>query len=327
MTKGLFSERTRRRYKIKGTMNIDEIIEWLLKGDVSIQYQTYRDLLNEERKELKERIAHEGWGKQFLSCRGSNGHWGQSFYQPKWTSTHYTLLDLKNLCIANCKPIRQTIKMILNEEKGADGGINPSRTIGNSDVCINGMALNYCCYFGADEADLQSIVDFVLSQWMADGGFNCRSNRSGARHSSLHTTLSVLEGIWEYEQNGYTYRLQDLRHAAKVSKEFILLHKLYKSDKTGEIIDKKMLAITYPPRWRYDILRALDYFQMAGEPYDKRMQDAIEVIVSKRNEDGTWNQQARHPGQVHFQMETAGKSSRWNTLRALKVLRHFGMEK
>lgn len=309
-------------------MTDNEIIDWLLKGDVSIQYQTYRDLLDEERPDLKERIAREGWGKQLLSLRGSNGHWGRSFYQPKWTSTHYTLLELKHLEISNdCKSIRQSIQMILESEKGADGGINPSGTIGNSDVCINGMALNYSSYFRAKEEDLKSIVDFILSQWMEDGGFNCRSNRSGARHSSLHTTLSVLEGILEYRGNNYTYRLAELEKAAKASREFILEHRLFKSDKTGEIIDKKMLMLSYPSRWRYDILRSLDYFRSCKEAFDRRMQDAINVLLSKRNKDRTWNLQANHPGQVHFHMETAGKPSRWNTLRALRVLRYFGMEK
>ena len=167
-------------------------------------------------------------------------------------------------------------------------------------------------------------VDFILSQQMADGGFNCHSNRKGARHSSLHTTLSVLEGIFEYHNNGYTYRMEELKKAEMESREFILQHHLFKSDKTGEIIDKRFLTLSYPPRWRYDILRALDYFQAVGVAYDERMQDAIDVILKKRNKEGIWNLQAHHPGKVHFFMEETRKPSRWNTLRALRGLSKYG---
>ena len=302
----------------------DSIIEWLLEGDVSIQYQVYRDLLSVEREDLRNRIAAEGWGEHFLSKRRSNGHWGKKFYEPKWTSTHYTLLDLRNLCIQVDNPvIKESIEIILTTEKGKDGGIRPIGTEQKCDVCLNGMFLNYASYFKAKKDKLKSIVDFILNQLMTDGGFNCRLNTVGAKHSSLHSTLSVIEGITEYEKNGYKYRLEELLNAKQSSIEFILIHQLFLSDKTGEIINKDFLKLTYPGRWRYDTLKGLDYFQYSGEPWDKRMKPAIEVLLKKRNKNSTWNAQAKHPGQIHFEMEQAGKASRWNTLRALRVLNHF----
>ena len=186
------------------------------------------------------------------------------------------------------------------------------------------MFLNYACYFGAREDDLESVVDFLLAEHMPDGGFNCESNRGGAVHSSLHTTISVLEGILEYATNGYTYRLAELQEAAGQARSFLLQHRLYRSDRTGEIIDKRMLMLSYPSRYRYDILRALDYFHFAGVDYDPRMQDALDVLMKKRRQDGAWPVQARHAGQTHFDMEKTGGPSRWNTLRAMRVLRHFG---
>ncbi|HEY9178413.1 MAG TPA: hypothetical protein VIN07_12010, partial [Flavipsychrobacter sp.] len=262
----------------------DRVIDWLLTGDVSIQYQVHRDLLGQEKPPLRKRIAQEGWGGVILAQRGKDGHWGRGYYQPKWTSTHYTLLELKNLGISpECRPAKQTIDMVLKNEKGADGGINPAGTISVSDVCINGMALNFMSYFQAEAKLLESIVDFLLSQRMKDGGFNCHSNRKGAVHSSLHTTLSVLEGVLEYRSNGYTYRLKELLAAEKTSREFILQHRLFKSDKTGEVIDKKMLSFPYPGRWRYDILRALEYFVQCGAAYDTRMDDAMQILLEKRN--------------------------------------------
>ncbi|UCF96610.1 MAG: hypothetical protein JSV89_15735 [Spirochaetaceae bacterium] len=306
-------------------MDAGGVQKWLLDGDVSIQYQVQRDLLKSEQPVLRERIAGEGWGARFLSLRRSDGHWGRAYYQPKWTSTHYTLLDLKNLAISpQTDSIQQTVAMVLHSEKGGDGGINPSPTIKQSDVCMTGMFLNVASYFRANEGQLRSLVDFILCQQLADGGFNCQYNRSGAVHSSLHSTLSVIEGIAEYARNGYGYRLEELRTVEREGREFILLHRLFRSDHSGLVIDKKMLMLSYPSRWRYDILRALDYFRAVRVGYDSRMEGALAVLMKKRRADGRWPLQARHPGQTHFEMERVGEPSRWNTLRALRVLEHFG---
>lgn len=304
-------------------MEPGQISEWLLDSDVSIRYQVNRDLLDIELPELRELIAYEGWGARLLASRGKNGHWGLGFYQPKWTSSHYTLLDLKNLSVTRQETIRATIDKIIRDDIGPDGGVNPSRLVSKSDVCINGMFLNYATYFGANEEDLKSVADFILSQQLPDGGFNCQLNRKGAQHSSLHSTLSVIEGILEYKNNGYTYKLGELLKAEEESRQFMLEHRLYKSHRTGEIIDPKMLMLSYPSRWRYDILRALDYFRAARVEYDNRMDDALEVLIKKRRPDKTWPLQCRHSGQSHFEMEPVGKPSRWNTLRALRVLKHF----
>jgi len=101
------------------------------------------------------------------------------------------------------------------------------------------------------------------------------------------------------------------------------VHRLFLSDRTGAIISKDFLKFSYPGRWKYDILRALDYFQYTKSKMDKRMEDAISLIHKKRRNDGTWNMQAAHPGKVHFVMEKAGYPSRWNTLRVLRVLKHL----
>lgn len=307
-------------------MTTKEILSWLLESDVSIQYQTHRDLLDTDKPSLRKRIEHEGWGAKFLSCRQPNKHWGQKFYQPKWISTHYTVLDLKNLAISpNNSAIKETLSIIFENEKGHDGGIRPIGSVQKSDVCINGMLLNYSSYFKVEEDKLKSIIDFLLNERMQDGGFNCHSNRKGAVHSSLHTTLSVIEGIQVYRNNGYSYRLDELKKAQAESDEFILMHKLFRSDKTGEIINPNFLKLYYPPRWYYDILKAMDYFQSAKVNYDNRMDDALEIILTKRTKEGQWKLPSKHPGQTHFEMEQADKPSRWNTLRALRVLKQYNI--
>lgn len=302
-----------------------EILRWLQAGDVAIRYQVGRDLLGRDDVRLQARIAREGWGARYLACRNRDGSWGERFYQPKWTSTHYTLLELKTLGLPPNNPLaRESIDKIVREEKKPDGGIGPARSVDASDVCVNGMFLNYASYFGEPEAGLRSIVDFILDQRMADGGFNCLKNTSGACHSSLHSSLSVAEGILEYRKTGYRYRRRELGEAAAAAREFMLLHRLFKSDHTGEIISKEFVKLTFPPRWKYNILRALDHFRAAGSRYDERMSDAIGVLIAKRRPDGRWLATAAHAGQVHFTMEPARAPSRWLTLIALRVMRTFG---
>ena len=305
---------------------MNTIIDWLLQGDISIHYLTKKYLLNEEQNKLnllRERIATEGWGRKFLDARNASGHWGRGFYQPKWINSHYTLLDLRYLEINPIDPIKDTITLILKESKAPDGSINESKSMKSGDVCINGMFLNYASFFSTPEEQLKSIVDYILDNHMPDGGFNCEKKTKGAKHSSMHTTISVLEGIREFIKAGYQYRVDELHQAKYNAEEFLLMHQLYKSDKTGEIIDKKWAMLSFPSRWRYDILRALVFFVDADSPHDPRMNKALDLLISKRRKDGSWPVQAKYPGLVHFDMEQTGTSSRFNTLRALRVLEKF----
>lgn len=306
---------------------MDEGLKWLLEGDVSLQYLVSRDLLDKPLKDiskLQKRIPLEGYGKALFDKQKDNGHWGLSFYQPKWVSTHYTLLDLKNIGTPKIESTTRIIRRLPLEEKGKDGGINPAHGGARSDVCINGMFLNYACWFGVKEKDIESIIDYIIEERMLDGGFNCQKNRSGAVHSSLHSTISVLEGIHTYMTQGYTYRLDELIESAQASEAFILAHHLYLSDKTGEIIHQNFTKFSYPCRWYYDVLRGLEYFADAHVPYDSRMKEALDLLLSKRQKNLHWKVQNRHQGQRHFDFEKTGTDSRFNTYRALKVLKAYG---
>jgi hypothetical protein len=136
----------------------------------------------------------------------------------------------------------------------------------------------------------------------------------------------VAEGISECLLQGYTYRSVELKEAELKAREFMLMHHLFLSDRTGEIINKNFLNFPYPPRWYYDILRALNYFRSSGAAYNKRLNPALQVLLKKRRKDNRWNQQAKHPGLEHFEMEKAGQPGRWNTLRAMRVLKYFKIE-
>ncbi len=151
-------------------MTPSNIISWLMEGDTSIQYQTHRDLLGNEKPSLRKKIALEGWGFRLMSQRNQQGSWGQDYYQPKWICTHYTLLDLKNLQIdPKNKTIRDILDKVFLNEKGPDGGILPIGGVKKSDVCVNGMALNFASYFGQNQNDLISVIDFNVATYCSVG--------------------------------------------------------------------------------------------------------------------------------------------------------------
>ena len=308
----------------------DTIIQWLLSGDVSIQCQVSRDLLHVNKQSilhLQRRVETEGWGARFLAKQKGDGHWGITFYQPKWTSTHYTLLDLKIIGLpADNGQAKKSVSMVVDQPQGQHGGVNLAGSLANSDVCVNGMILSYSSYFLPDHTRLRLIVDYLLDSQMSDGGWNCRYLTPGTTHSSLHSTLSVLEGLLQFRKSRNKYRMAEVLNAEKEALEFLLVHNLYQSHKTGKTIDERMLRFSFPCRWRYDILRCLDYFQAADVAYDPRMQRALEIVRSKQKNDGKWLVQEKHKGAVHFDMEKTGSPSRWNTLRCLRVLDHFKMK-
>lgn len=212
---------------------------------------------------------------------------------------------------------------VLQTHIADDGGLGHAPKQRKSDTCINGMFLNYASYFSSAIQDLSAIVDFLLSVQLPDGGFNCQINRRAVVHSSLHSTLSVLEGFHAYENAKYTYRLPEVLAAAALAREFILQHRLFKSDRTGNIINKDFLTLPYPARWRYNILRSLDHFCAARCPYDPRMKDALAVLSALKSKDGRWPRGQKLPGEVFFTMEPLRGPSRWNSLMALRVQKAY----
>lgn len=306
-------------------MNLaNEVIQYLLDGDVSIRYQVYRDLLDDLRPDLQAQIQTKGWGKQFLDAQAIDGHWGNGWYAPKWACTHYKLLILKNMQISpEIVSIRNVINRCLDEQKCADGGFSFWKGYKNSDVCVNGMILNYAAYFLSPDERFNNVIDHSLSALMPDGGWNCRY-KHGATHSSFHTTLSILEGLWEYRLKGGTYRLQDITKAEDSAIEFLLKHHLYLSSTTGKVVNPKMTLFSYPCHWHYDVLKALVHLVDRKLSWDERLREAITLLCDKKDERGFWNLQNRHEGKMLFHMEKCGSISRWNTLRAYRVLRHFG---
>lgn len=297
---------------------MDQAINWLLEGDVSIQYLTHSLLLGTDSnfvESLQARIEAEGFGKKYLSCRNQDGHWGRWFYQPKWTCTHYTLSDLKSIGMPDySKDCREMVIRAFDECMLETGGINFAKTMVQSDVCIDGMILDYASYFCPDEKRIVNLVEFILSKAKPDGGYSWDEN---AMQSDPHTTICMLEGFLSYRNAGFTCLLDEIHNSEIEAIEYLFSKELFIND------DKRFLKLSYPYRYRYDLLRMLDYLALRKYPYDVRLIPALEWLKDKSKTTGYWHLENIHNGNVHFNLEERQKPSRFITLKALHIQKHF----
>jgi hypothetical protein len=303
---------------------MDDQLHWLMEGDPAIRWQTMRSLLGAPEAESqaeRQRTLTTGWGAQLLALQDANGGWGGGTYSPKWISTTYTLLNLCNIGIPpDCAAGQRGAELVVGKMLGETCDADFYKRLEGCDQCITGMMLRFGVYFGIDANRIEAMAESLTLGMMADGAWNCRRYRpEKPQHSSLHTTFNVLEGLHGYIEAGG--KQQDAALAAEqCALEWALDHRLFKSHRTGKVIDPKFTLFSFPPRWYYDVLRGLVYFARAGGKKDERMQDAIDLLRARQRKDGTWPVQNKHAGKVFFDMEQTGGPSRWNTLRALQVL-------
>ncbi|WP_430593145.1 hypothetical protein [Humidisolicoccus flavus] len=309
------------------------VLDWLLDSDPSIRWQVLRDLTEADAAAVmteRTRIANEGFGRRLLDLRDSDGQWaGGAFFpagykgegegQP-WTATNFALQQLRDFEIEPQIPeMQETIALIAVHSTWEHAG--QAFFDGEVEPCINGVALANGAYFGAN---VHRIAERLVSEQLADGGWNCEAERGSVR-SSFDTTICVLEGLLEYERSPSARRVEAIAQARTRAEEYLLDRHLMRRLSTGVVPDEGWLLLTYPPRWHYDILRGLDYLRDSGRVIDERMQEALALLRAKRLEDGSWPLEHRLAGDVHFEVDSAvGAPSRWNTLRALRVLRWAG---
>ena len=310
----------------------DATIRWLLAGDPAIRWQTLRDLVEAAPSAVERertRVARHGWGARLLARQDADGRWAggvapdSGLYSPKWISTTYTMLLLRDFGLApGNRQAQRACRLLLDGGLQPDGGINYgvwARWTRRSETCVTGMILSILSHFHYDDARLDTLVDHLLEQQMPYGGWNCR-RPYGATHASVHTTISVLEGLHLYARHRGR-KARAIEAAQRLGREFLLVHRLFRSHRSGEIIKPIFLRFAFPPRWHYDILRALDHFQTARAPRDRRLAEAVDIVQSHERPDGRWPLQQTFPGKTYFELERRGAPSRWNTLRALRVLK------
>jgi hypothetical protein len=308
-----------------------DTLDWLLGSDPAIRWQAIRDLTDAPEAAIereRSRVSQEGLGAIILREQRSDGSWRRQD-APAWRTTLFTLQLLRATGIDPADSA--VLAAMLRLETGLrwndlDGcwELRPPETGGNTffegeeEPCINGGALAVGSYFGRP---VESLAARLLAEQLEDGGWNCEAPAS--TRSSFHTTICVLEGLLEYERAvGST---PDVSNARRRGEEYLLTRVLHRRISTGEIVDREFLEFAFPPSYRYDVLRALDYFRQAQSTFDLRLRDAISLMESKRQPDGRWLLDRAYDEALTAPVgERAGEPSRWNTLRALRVLRYFG---
>ena len=297
----------------------NDVIDWLLDADPAVRWQVMRDL-TESPPEIvsatRSRVATEGWGARLLDQQRPDGQWGDGVATPFWWSNMYTLLFLRDLGLdPSSERARSTIDLVReNVTWGPEFGNSPFFE-GEVEPCINGRVVALGAYFG-ERSD--RLVDRLLSEQLADGGWNCEAERGSVR-SSFHTTICVLEGLLAFEQAfGAAPTVTDARRRGH---EYLLDRHLLRRLSTGEIINATWTQFAFPTLWHYDVLRALDYLRAAGVTPDARVVEAVAIVRGRRQESGHWLLDVRHRDTLHEELAgTVGVPSRWNTLRALRVL-------
>ncbi len=314
-----------------GLSGVQDLTGWLLDSDPALRWQVLRDLAGASAAEVaaeRARVATEGWGARLLALADGDGQWAGGACFPRgfrgdfsqgqpWTSTYPTLLLLRDLGIdPSAEPVRRIIALVRDNCRWENAG--QAFFDGEVEPCINGRVVALGAYFGVP---VDGIVTRLLGEQLADGGWNCEAENGSVR-SSFHTTMCVLDGLLAYEHaTGGTPESVAARHRGE---EYLLERRLMRRLSTGEIVDPDWLRFSFPTQWHYDVLRGLDHFRALGGVPDQRLAEAISLVRDKRQADGTWLLENTHRGAVHFAMEAGDdRPSRWNTLRALRVLNWY----
>ncbi len=311
------------------------VIDWLCAADPAIHWQVLRDLLDAPEDEwlrVRHRVATSGWGARLLACQDSDGLWAGGAFVPRdfdwttirsagqpWTATCWALSQLREFGLdPNSAPARRTVQQLATHARW-DHDQEPYWS-GEVEECINGRTVADGAYFGVD---VSPIVTRLLGEQQADGGWNCE-RCNGSQRSSFNSTLNVLEGLLAFERaTGGTPTSIAAREAGE---EYLLSRQLLRRRSTGDVIDERYVMLLHPHRWRYDMLRALEYFRECsahtGARPDPRGADAVELLRAKQQRDGRWLLDWQLPGAVWFHMNDGpGSPSPWITLKALRVLR------
>lgn len=307
------------------------VIDWLLDSDPAIRWQVMRDLLGAPAQEVaaeRARVATEGWGAHLLALQGSDGSWSGVAWNRGWNSTMHVLMLLRDMGLDPESEQAQRALALVRERvkwQGWEAYEGNPFFAGETEPCINGQMGAAAAYFGQD---VRGVIERLLGETLPDGGWNCEAE-NGSTRSSFNTTICVLEVLLEYELHFGSS--PEVTAARLRGQEYLLERRLFRRKSTGEVIDhdrKRGGAVfthfAFPTWWHYDILRGLEYLRRAGVAPDERVNEAVELVASRRDADGRWLLDVEYPGEMPVDMgEREGQPSRWITLRALRVLKWY----
>lgn len=319
-----------------------DVIDWLLDSDPAIGWQVLRDLVGAPAEQVaaeRARVASSGWGARLLGLQRPDGRWSvaepafssdrarqwwesldttqQGTLFPEWTSIAWSLALLRAFGASPEHPaVREAVARVHASARWEHEG-EPFFS-GEVEPCINGRTVMLGSYYGID---VTPIVARLLGEQMDDGGWNCEQE-NGSTRSSFHSTIEVLEGLTEYDRAAGGAK--EVAEAVERGQRYLLRRRMLRRLSNGEVIEQDWTRFSHPTYWHYDVLRGLDYLRAAGVTPDERVAEAVEIVRGKQDVDGRWALENPHPGELHFPIDDGeGRPSRWNTLRALRVLRWY----
>ena len=306
------------------------VLDWLLDSDPAIRWQVLRDLVHAPAEVVaaeRARVANEGWGARLLALQGEDGQWAGGACFPAryldhadedpgqpWTSTLPTLQLLRDFGIdPRADRVRRAVARV---EIAAVGSTPASRSSRVKSSRASMAGPSPWASTSIRMSTMWSLVSWVNSSRTA-GGTARRRTVPSARRSRPRSTSSKDSRPHERRDR----RLCGIHRGAATRRRIPSSSEaLFRRKSTGEVVNPAWLQFSFPIRWQYDVLRALDYFRSVGDAPDPRMDEAIELLRSKQQPDGRWLLENTHPGKIHFSLEDGdGRPSRWNTLRAMRA--------
>jgi len=303
-------------------------LDWLLDSDPAIRWQAMRDLTDapaDRVAAVRARVATEGWGARLLALRRKDGLWDTGTPDTEWISL-LALLMLRDMGLdASSDEARNAIGLVRDNATWHSRGSWHGTAVfaGEVEPCINGRVVTVGSYFGQD---VSGVVERLLGEQMADGGWNCEQE-NGSTRGSFHTTINVIEGLLEHARA--TGGSAEVTAALERGQEYLLERRMLRRLSSGELIDPAFTQFSFPTGYHYDALRGLDYLRASGVTPEARVAEAIDLVRSKRDAQGRWPLENPHESELvnarvrdlEFGMdEREARPSRWNTLRAMRVL-------
>ena len=319
--------------------------EWLLEPDnPSVTYLTLTEILgkpenNSQVKKSKIDIMKKGPVPKILAKQNDEGYWGiaEDFYmRSKYKGTVWSLIILAELgADGRDERIKKTCEFLLKISQDYESGGFSHRGNFNSggnhnDIipCLSGNMVWTMIRFGyLNDLRVQKAINWLIKHQRYDDGiaqapegWPYRYEKCWGTHTCHMGIVKTLKALAEIPPNK---RSKSVNNTIENSVNYLFKHHLYKkSHDLSQVGHQDWIKFGFPRLWQTDALEMLEIL-INLDYYDKRMQDAVDLIVNKQNNEGKWNMERTFNGRFQTSIEPKGKPSKWNTLKALKVLKRF----